>query len=95
MTEVKLSPLAEKLRNLRGDKSLYLVEKESGIYRGTLKKYESGSLIPENPMLERLSSYYKINVSVLLKLILEDLYPPGSTQRKVVIEWALERRNEI
>lgn len=90
MTDVNQDLFPQKLRELRGPKSLYAIEKESGVYRGTLRKYETGKLLPERAMLEKLAAYYKVEFKDLMKLILSDLYPLDSLERAIVIEWVRE-----
>ena len=90
MADVNTSLLAQKLRELRGAKSLYLVQQEMGVDRGSLRKYETGRLLPEKAMLEKLATYYQIDFASLLKLILADQYPEHSLERAIVIEWVRE-----
>lgn len=90
MPDVNQSLFSAKLRELRGRRSLYSVQQKTGIDRGSLRKYELGKLIPERTMLEKLASYYEVDFAVLMKLILEDLYPENSVERAVVIDWVSE-----
>jgi transcriptional regulator with XRE-family HTH domain len=90
MGTVKHCFLASKLRELRGEESLYGVSKASGISRGTLYRYEKGTLVPEDSTLEKLAKYYDVPFRELKKLMFADFYPEQSYQREILIEWVKE-----
>jgi transcriptional regulator with XRE-family HTH domain len=79
--------LAARLRELRGLKSLYAVEHDSGISRGNLLRYEKGVQIPENDALQRLADYYQIEFLELKKLWVADLFPIDSLNRQALDAW--------
>jgi|GEM_PF-2033181 len=88
MASVK-SKLASKLVELRGEKTLYQLAKESGIARSILFRFETGERIPTNDYLEKLSVAYKVNITELKTLCFEDLYPEGSADRELLFQWVL------
>lgn len=90
MGRVNQSLLAEKLKELRGDESVYGAAKAAGVSRGTLYRYEQGVLIPEDPTLEKLAKYYDVPFRELKKLMLADFFPEHSLQREILIEWVQE-----
>lgn len=92
MPDVNQSGLSAKLRELRGKRSLYSVQQETGIDRSSLRKYELGKLVPERVMLEKLANYYEVQFAILMKLILADLYPENSVERAILIDWVDEIR---
>jgi transcriptional regulator with XRE-family HTH domain len=89
MPIVKNTLLSQKLRELRGSRTLYSIEKEIQISRGTLLKYETGQLVPEKNRLTLLSKYYKVSYESLFGLLLEDLFPAHSLEREIVVQWAV------
>jgi transcriptional regulator with XRE-family HTH domain len=84
--------LGSRLRQLRADKSLYAIEKESGISRGTLQRYENGTQVPENEALLRLSKFYKIEFLNLKKLWVADLFRQGTPEREALLLWLKEEK---
>jgi transcriptional regulator with XRE-family HTH domain len=85
MPEVN-SKFAQKLKECRGKHSLYEIEKQSGISRSLLRRYESGVHVPEMPMMQRLSDFYKMPLAELQFAAFEDLYPEG-IQRNLLFQW--------
>ena len=88
MASVK-SKLASKLVELRGEKTLYQLAKESGMARSILFRFETGERIPTNNYLEKLAMAYKADISELKILCFEDLYPEGSVDRELLFKWVL------
>lgn len=86
MNPVK-NTLGQKLKSLRGERSLYQIEKESGIARSLLRRYEVGTLIPESDMLKRLAAFYGQSFQDFKILCFEDLYPEGSEDRQILRYW--------
>jgi len=82
--------LALKLIELRGEQTLYRLAKEVGIARSLLFRYENGTLSPDTDKLEKLARHYSLDVYDLKKLYFADLYPEGSRDRQLLIQWALE-----
>ncbi len=89
MTTVK-NQLGQKLKELRNTKTLYQVESESGINRSQLRRYELGR-IPEPEVLQRLADFYQVPYKELKALSFEDLFPKGSKDRALLLEWAKAR----
>jgi len=54
--------MAQRLRELRGDKDADVVAKACGISRSSLGMYETGARIPRDEVKVRLASYYKTSV---------------------------------
>jgi transcriptional regulator with XRE-family HTH domain len=86
------SRLSRKLKELRGKRSLYQVEQESGISRSLIRRYEAGEHTPEDAMLKRIAGYYEVGFRILRKLQLEDEFPSGSEKRQILLEWIDEIR---
>ena len=87
MSEVK-SQLSIKLRSLRDNVPLNQIEIATGIGRRLLKWYEDGEKVPGNQNLRKLSEFYRVPFSDLKELLLSDLYPEGSEDREIVLQWA-------
>jgi transcriptional regulator with XRE-family HTH domain len=79
--------LAARLRELRGELSLYKVEEGSGIPRSMLKRYESGENLPEDLTLQKLSRFYDVEYSELKMLYFEDFFPEDSINRQILFQW--------
>ena len=61
--------MAERLRKLRGSKPVQEIEKDTGITRQTISKYESLSLPPKQPTFEivaALADYYNVDMEYLV-----------------------------
>jgi transcriptional regulator with XRE-family HTH domain len=83
--------LSEKLRELRGERSLYQVGQELNFSRSLLSRYEKGEQTPEDTTLKRLAEYYAVSYEELKKPYFEDLYPKGSEARQVLEAWLKEQ----
>lgn len=57
--------LGEKLKALRGSKSVAEVAKEIGISQSALSMYENGQRIPRDSIKIRLARYYKTSIETL------------------------------
>lgn len=79
--------LANYLRTLRGEKSLYQVEKEMGFSRSLLRRYEVGERTPEDSTLKRLAQYYGVEYSDLKFRQFDDLYPAHSENKALIQRW--------
>lgn len=84
-----MTHLGSLLTTLRGDQSLYEIEKATGIARTILSKYERGVRIPETPALQKLALHYKVPYKQLRKAHLSDLYT-DPLEREIIIEWVKE-----
>ena len=67
--EKKIQLFQERLKTLRGEKSLQEVATALGISRATLGYYESGDRKPDIEMLLRIANYYNVSCDYLLGLI--------------------------
>ena len=81
--------LGIRLRELRGDLSLYEIEQSTGIPRSNIKRYEEG-VLPKLETLKQLADYYEVSYESLFVLHLEDLYP-GEIERSLIIQWAKQQ----
>jgi transcriptional regulator with XRE-family HTH domain len=76
------------LKELRAERSLYQIEKDSGIPRSLISRYERGVLTPEYKTLKRFADFYQVDLQALQEHGYEDLFPLGSEQRFSVLQWA-------
>lgn len=58
--------MRNRLKELRGNKSLDVVESETGINRVTFSQYERGKREPKMKVWEQLASYFDVPVSYLM-----------------------------
>lgn len=66
--EINIKLFQERLKDLRGEKSLQEVATALGISRATLGYYESGDRKPDIEMLLRIADYYNVSCDYLLGL---------------------------
>jgi transcriptional regulator with XRE-family HTH domain len=95
MQNVKNTVLGDKLRLLRGENTLYSIEKQSGISRGTLLRYENGEQVPGNQSLQKLANFYGVDIIALKKLWVADLFPENSLERQALMLWFKENKISI
>jgi transcriptional regulator with XRE-family HTH domain len=88
------SPLANRLRELRGDIPLNQVQRATGIQRALLSRYEIGQQVIGDPNLQKLADFYKTPYVELKELQFYDLYPQGSQARIAVLNWAKKMLSE-
>lgn len=86
--------LALRLRELRGEKTLYQVQQDTRISRSLLRRYEIGERTPEDEMLSRLANYYGVSYEELKMLYFEDIYPLASKVREVLFQWVKQEETE-
>lgn len=79
--------MGDRLRALRGDLSLRDVEREIGIARADISRYEKGVIAPTPQRLQKLAAYYELPYKELRMLYFDDLYA-GTDDLKILIEWA-------
>lgn len=84
-----MSKLGERLKELRGEASLYEVSKETGVPRGDISAYEKGEHLPTARTLAKLSDYYEVSYDELRKLYY-DAYFSDPKERQIVLAWARE-----
>jgi transcriptional regulator with XRE-family HTH domain len=82
------SPLANRLRQLRGDTPLNQVQLATGIQRALLSRYETGQQVIGDQNLQKLADFYQTPYVELKELQFHDLYPLGSQSRIAVLNWA-------
>jgi transcriptional regulator with XRE-family HTH domain len=79
--------LGQKLKELRGNQTLYRAADEMNMNRRQLQRYEEGRL-PEDEPLEKIAVYYNVPFVELKELYFEDLYPQDSKNRDIILQWA-------
>jgi transcriptional regulator with XRE-family HTH domain len=92
-----VSLLGNKLKELRGDRSLRDVEREIGMDRSDLSKYERGRFVPSSERLQKLADYYDHPYRELRKLYFIDLFTEPE-DHELILEWAAEelaKRNQL
>jgi transcriptional regulator with XRE-family HTH domain len=85
MTDVNL--FGTKLRELRGERSLYEVAKAMGIERGQLKRYEDGRIPEHQKTVILLSEFYGTPYFELQALCFEAQYPRDTLIREALLWW--------
>jgi transcriptional regulator with XRE-family HTH domain len=80
--------LAEALRTLRGERALNEVEKQTGVSRGNLSRYEQGQYLPRKDVLKKLAAFYEVPYQDLRTLYYEDMFSEDAEEREIVIHWA-------
>jgi transcriptional regulator with XRE-family HTH domain len=85
MATVKTA-LGQKLRELRGQNTLYSIAEQMGIHRRQLKYYEDGRM-PDDEPLEKIAAFYDIPFEDLKKLAFEAMFPPESRDRNILVDW--------
>lgn len=80
--------LGDKLKALRGDLTLYELERQTGVQRTVLNSYERGKHLPTPKSLEKLAAFYKIPYKELRLLYYRDYYTANPTEAEIVLEWA-------
>jgi transcriptional regulator with XRE-family HTH domain len=86
--------LGERLKELRGEKTLYEVERQTGIRRSALNSYEKGDHFPTPKTLEKLAEFYKVPYKELRILHYWDYYMANPTERDIVLAWAEEAKKK-
>lgn len=85
-----MSKLGDRLRELRGIKSIRDVEAELGIDRSDISKYERGRFVPSPDRLLRIAEYYQASYRELRKLSYSDMFSEPE-EYALVLEWAQEQ----
>jgi transcriptional regulator with XRE-family HTH domain len=89
-----MTRIGDKLKELRGNLSLYDVEKGTGITRIRISEYEKGKYLPTIPTLRKMADFLEVPWKELCFLYLEDLYSDPE-HRELVLEWAKANANTI
>ena len=84
-----MSALGEKLRKLRGDKTLQEVATAIGVNTTVISRYESGKRTPVPGTLKKLAHFYQTAYSELNFLACEETFSDPD-QRESVLMWAKE-----
>lgn len=92
MSEVKHN-LGQRLRELRGNRTLQEVAEPLGIDRRSYQRYENGR-IPKDGLLETIASFYEVPFDELKQLCFEDLFPEGSRDRSIIFQWVHSKKQE-
>jgi transcriptional regulator with XRE-family HTH domain len=82
--------LGAKLRELRGDLSLYEVSKATGIASADLSRYEKEDYHPSPGNLKKLADYYEVPYEDLRLLHYEDVFS-DSEELGIVLKWANQK----
>ena len=85
--------LSQRLQELRGNLSLYEIEKGTGIHRKDISRYESGKYQPTRPTLKKLAEYFGVSYEELLFLYFDEQYPE-SEEQEVIYKWASQKLNK-
>ncbi|MEB3286368.1 MAG: helix-turn-helix transcriptional regulator [Vampirovibrionales bacterium] len=84
-----MSQLADQLRKLRGNRTLYQVQQETGLPRITISRYERDENTPSINNLKKLAQYYQIDYKALRLYYYEDILTDAE-ERLIVLSWALK-----
>ncbi|MBX2859920.1 MAG: helix-turn-helix domain-containing protein [Vampirovibrio sp.] len=87
-----MTRLGDRLRNLRGKLSLLDIQKETGLYRIDIQRFELGAKAPRPHNLKKLAECYELSYKELRKLYYEDLYADDPEELAIVLEWAKEHK---
>lgn len=89
--ECQMTLLGAYLKELRGTLSTGDVERETGIPRATLSRYERGENIPSPAKLKQLAEFYECPYSDLRIYFYDDLISELPEEAGVLIAWVLQR----
>lgn len=81
--------LGDKLKELRGTRSLYEVGKACKLIPNDVSRYEKGKRVPTPEVLERLANYYGITYKELRKLYYSDILANDEREKEVIVEWVM------
>jgi transcriptional regulator with XRE-family HTH domain len=79
--------LGERLKELRGTRALYDVEKATGITRIEVSRYEKGSYYPSPKNLSKLAEFFGVTYDELRILYYDDFFSDPK-ERELVLQWA-------
>jgi transcriptional regulator with XRE-family HTH domain len=84
-----VNELGQKLRHLRGERSLLDVTKGTGIAKIDISRYEKGERVPNPERLKKLADFYKVTYPELRALYFQDtLLMPE--ERAAVLLWVIK-----
>jgi transcriptional regulator with XRE-family HTH domain len=83
-----VNELGQKLRSLRGERSLLDVTKGTGIAKIDISRYEKGERVPNPERLKRLAEFYQIAYPDLRTLYFQDVLV-SKEERDAVLLWVL------
>lgn len=84
-----MGSFGEKLRELRGDRSLAKVEAGCGVNRSDVKAYEDDKYLPKLGNFRKLGQYYEA-YEELFPLYLEEMFP-DALEQDLIMKWARTR----
>lgn len=84
--------LAQRLRELRGERSFVDIEAHTGISRGNLTRYERGLFLPQKKTLKILATFFSVPYSELRALYYEDLFSDDPEELEIVVHWASTKK---
>ncbi len=82
--------LGRKLRELRGDFSLYEIGKATGLSAADIRRYETEEYHPTPANLRKLADYFEVPYKELRILHYEDIFSDPE-ERAIVLHWAKMR----
>lgn len=85
-----MSRLGAYLEKLRGNLSLFDVQKGTGIHRFAVSKYETGKNIPPPDSMKKLAEFYEISLIELQKRYFEDLFFSSPEQKDAMTACVIE-----
>ncbi len=85
-----MSYLGEKLRALRGDRSLLKIEQGTGISRVQIMRFEKAERVPNPGNMRSLAEFFHVPYSELREAHLEGLYS-NPEERAIVLGWAAKK----
>lgn len=82
-----MSLLGSRLKELRGEKTLYQVGKACNLIPNDVSRYEKGERTPTPAVLKRLAEYFETEYSELRQLYYEDTINTPE-EEKALLAWA-------
>lgn len=82
-----MSHLSERLRGLRGERSLLDIEKGTGITRVQIMRFEKCIRVPNPKNLRQLAEFFQTTYAELRQLYYDDLFSDPE-ERQIVLDWA-------
>lgn len=80
--------LGDRLKQLRGEATLYEVGQAIGVDRSIISRYERGVIAPQPPLLKKLAEYYEVEYKRLRTLHYQDSIKEPEEQQ-ILLEWTI------
>jgi transcriptional regulator with XRE-family HTH domain len=80
--------LGKRLQELRGEVSLYEVEKQTGVSRINVSRYEKGVFLPTDTVLKKLADFYQVSYADLRILYYDDFFNKDLMEKEIALRWA-------